>query len=60
MIHNSHIGSVKCKQSARELVVWLGIKKQYEDIVSKGSACLTYRNREPKEPMIIEKYLVYH
>ncbi|XP_060080243.1 uncharacterized protein LOC132559627 [Ylistrum balloti] len=52
-IHSSHLGIVKCKQRARELVFWPGMNKQIEDVVGRCSACLTYRNKMPREPMII-------
>lgn len=54
IIHNSHLGVVKCKQRARELVFWPGMNGEIEDIVSKCSACLTQRNKPQKEPMIIQ------
>lgn len=53
VIHSSHMGMVKCKQRARELVFWPGMNKQIEDTVSRCSACLAYRNKPAKEPMII-------
>lgn len=53
-IHSSHLGIVNCKKRARELVFWPGMNKQIEDLVSKCSACLMQRNKQAKEPMIIQ------
>lgn len=55
VIHNSHLGVVNCRKRARELVFWPGMSKQIEDRVSKCSACLTYRNKPAKEPMIMHE-----
>lgn len=55
VIHNSHLGVVNCRKRARELLFWPGMSKQIEDIVSKCSACLTYRNKPAKEPMIMHE-----
>ena len=35
VIHSAHMGIVKCKQRARELVFWPGLNKQIEDVVSR-------------------------
>ena len=53
-IHNSHLGLVNCKRRAKELVYWPGMNKQREDVVSKCSVCLTYKNKPAKEPMIMQ------
>ena len=51
-IHSSHQGMVKSKQRARDIVYWPGMNKQVEEMVSKCSICLEYRDKPPKEPMI--------
>ena len=53
-IHSSHLGMLKCKQRARELIYWPGMNKQIEDVVSRCSACLTHRNKPQREPMVIQ------
>jgi transposase InsO family protein len=53
-IHKSHLGIVNCKRRAKELVYWPGMNKQIEDVVSKCSVCLTYKNKPAKEPMIMQ------
>ena len=54
VIHSAHMGIVKCKQRARELVFWPGLNKQIEDVVSRCSTCLKDRKKPPKEPMVIQ------
>ncbi len=53
IIHSSHTGMVKCKQRARDVVFWPSMNKQIEEIVSNCEACLKYRNKPAKEPMVI-------
>lgn len=53
IIHSSHLGIVKCKQRARDVVYWPGMNKEIEDIVGKCEACLENRDKPAKEPMII-------
>jgi hypothetical protein len=54
VIHSSHMGIVKCKQRARELVYWPGMNKQIEEVISRCSTCLKHRNKPQKEPMVIQ------
>ncbi|KAG1714025.1 hypothetical protein GQR58_001873 [Nymphon striatum] len=49
LIHMSHLGIVKCKRRARELVYWPGMQAQIEDTVSKCSICQANRNMPNKE-----------
>ena len=53
-IHKSHMGVVLSKQRARDLMYWPGMSSQIEDIVSKCSTCLKYRNNQPKEPLFVQ------
>ena len=52
-IHKSHLGMVKCKQRARDLIYWPGMNKQIEDMCSSCSACLVHRRRQQKEPLML-------
>lgn len=38
-IHESHLGIVKCKERARDILYWPGMSTQVEDVVSQ-CACL--------------------
>jgi transposase InsO family protein len=51
MVHKSHMGIVKTKQLARDIIFWPGMAKQIEDTVSRCSICLETQKKNPKEPM---------
>ena len=52
IIHESHLGMVRCKQLARDIVYWPGLSKQIEDLVSRCEACQTHRSSQQKEPLL--------
>ncbi len=52
IIHESHLGMVKCKQLARDVLYWPGLNKQIEDMVSRCSACQSHRATQQKEPLL--------
>lgn len=52
LIHSSHQGMIKSKRLARDVIFWTGMTKQIEDVVSKCSTCLEYKNKQQKEPMM--------
>ncbi|XP_033756234.1 uncharacterized protein K02A2.6-like [Pecten maximus] len=52
-IHSSHLGIVKCKLRARELLYWPGMSSEIEDTVSKCSTCATNSRKNPKEPLLM-------
>ena len=43
VIHQSHLGVIKCKQFARDLVYWKYMNSQIEEIVSKCEICQELR-----------------
>lgn len=51
-IHESHLGIVKCKQRARDILFWPGMASQIEDKVSQCTICSQHQRNNPKEPMI--------
>ena len=51
-IHESHFGINKCKQRARELLFWLGMSSQIENLVARCDVCATFGTANPREPMI--------
>lgn len=51
-IHEAHLGIVKCKERARDILFWPGMSKQIEDIVMKCSVCNTYKRSNVKEPLL--------
>lgn len=50
-IHESHLGMVKCKQLARDVVYWPKMNSQIEEIASRCSECQERRNRQPKQTL---------
>ena len=52
LIHEPHLGVVKSKSRAREVIFWPGMSSQIEDKVSKCQVCATVQNSNPKEPMV--------
>ncbi len=52
LIHESHLGMVKCKKLARDIMFWPGMSKQIEDVVSKCATCQVHRSSQQKEPLI--------
>ena len=51
IVHESHLGMVKCKSRARECMYWPGMAAQIEDKVSHCHICAEVQNSNPKEPM---------
>ena len=51
-VHIGHMGMVKCKNRAKEVMFWPGMNSQIEDIVSNCPACTEHQRSNPKEPMI--------
>ena len=53
VIHQGHFGIEKCKQRARSSVYWPGINSEIDNLISNCSTCLTYRNKQRRETMIL-------
>ncbi len=52
-VHKSHLGIVKCKKLARDLIFWPGMNSEIADVVSKCETCNSYcRSQNPREPML--------
>lgn len=54
-IHESHLGIVKCKAMAREVMFWPSMGSYIEDIISKCSICATHQRQNPRESLIPHK-----
>ncbi|XP_060079959.1 uncharacterized protein K02A2.6-like [Ylistrum balloti] len=52
LIHSSHLGVVKCKNRARDILFWLGMSRDIEDRVNSCEICAKHNNANHKEPMI--------
>lgn len=46
LIHQSHLGMVKSKQKAREVLYWPGMSAEVEDMVRKCSKCVPKQTAE--------------
>ena len=53
LIHKSHMGIVKSKSKAREVVYWPGMNTDIEEMVRNCSKCAEYQDGLPSEPSIV-------
>ncbi|XP_077394993.1 visual pigment-like receptor peropsin isoform X1 [Festucalex cinctus] len=51
LIHQSHLGVVKSKQRAREVLYWPGMSAEIEDMIRNCSKCAEIQNKLPREPL---------
>ncbi|XP_062574568.1 uncharacterized protein K02A2.6-like [Saccostrea cucullata] len=51
LIHQSHLGIIKCKQRAREVMYWPGMNSEIEQLVKDCEKCATFQNKQPPEPL---------
>ncbi|CAJ1066454.1 Transposon Ty3-G Gag-Pol poly [Xyrichtys novacula] len=51
LIHQSHLGMVKSKQRAREVLYWLGMSAEIENMIRNCCKCAEIQNRLPREPL---------
>lgn len=52
-IHESHLGIVKCKARAREVLFWIGMSTDVENRVRSCGLCAQHQNINAKEPMLM-------
>uniref|UniRef100_A0A2C9KU82 Integrase catalytic domain-containing protein n=1 Tax=Biomphalaria glabrata TaxID=6526 RepID=A0A2C9KU82_BIOGL len=55
LIHKSHLGIVKCKQRAREVMYWPGMNADIEVTVRVCSRCAEHQNQNVSEPLMPTK-----
>lgn len=51
LIHQSHLGIVKSKQRAREVLYWPGMSAEIEEVVKNCSKCAEFQNKLPRLPL---------
>ena len=51
-LHESHLGILKTKQRAREILFWPNMNSDIEQYISKCSVCNKFRKANSKEPLI--------
>ena len=52
LIHESHLGIVKYKQRARELMVWSSTNSEIENKIKNCSKCADYKRKPCAEPVL--------
>lgn len=52
IIHEAHLGMLKCKSRAREALFWPGMARDIELKVAKCEVCAENANRNPKEKLL--------
>ena len=50
-IHKCHLGIVKCRQRAREVLFWPGMSLDVEQMVTNCSVCADFAKKQPAEPL---------
>ena len=55
LLHTWHLGIVKIKNRAWEIIYWPGINSDIENIVNSCKVCQEYRNKQSNEPIINHK-----
>ena len=50
-IHKSHLGIVKCRQRAKEVLFWPGMSVDIEQMITNCSVCADYGKKQPSEPL---------
>src|SRR5436190_5546137 len=52
LVHESHLGVVKCKARARQILYWPNINRDIENLVLSCQICEKYRFSNSKEPLL--------
>ena len=51
-IHEGHLGEVKCKRRAREVMYWPRINQDISQITASCELCRTHRPKQQAEPLM--------
>ena len=54
-IHTAHLGVVKSKQRAKDVLFWPGMGKNIENLISNCETCLQYQASNSKETMMSDE-----
>ena len=52
LIHQTHLGIVKCKQRAREVVYWPNMNADIEELISNCERCATFQKSQANQPLL--------
>lgn len=53
-IHAGHLGQVKCKARARQMVYWPNINSEIQSLIERCPTCKTYAYKQLSEPLIMQ------
>ena len=49
---DTYMGVQKCKERARDVLFWPGMRKEIENMVEQCTTCQEYRTAQQKEPLL--------
>ena len=52
LVHESHLGIIKCKQRACEVLYWPAMNSDIEETVKNCTKCADFQRKQPSEPLI--------
>ena len=52
LVHESHLGIIKCKQRVREVLYWPAMNSDIEETVKNCTKCTDFQRKQPSEPLI--------
>ena len=52
LVHESHLGIIKCKQRAREVLYWPAMNSDIDETVKNCTKCAVFQRKQPSEPLI--------
>lgn len=52
LVHESHLGIVKCKQRAHEVLCWPAMNSDIEETVKNCTKCADFQRKQLSEPLI--------
>ena len=52
-IHSTHLGVIRCKERAKDVLFWPGMGRQIEETVATCEKCQENQMSNAKEPMTI-------
>lgn len=56
LIHEGHLGIVKCKLRAKQALLWWPrINGEIEDYINKCNVCQKYNNKQEKQPIVVHE-----
>ena len=60
LVHASHLGVDRCKRRAQDVIFWPGMNAEIEDLINNCTTCSTYKQNNPREPLLPHSVLEGH